>query len=273
MRMDSVDVLCCPACKGNLQLTAENRNEVEIADGTLDCSECKRQFDIDEGLPNLIFPDTLEESDLQNKIYHDQHPDYSSRRWALRLGIWIALWDTRARRHLIDKLELKKNASLLETGVGTGANLFIIANLIGKYHRLDGIDISLETLKVARRKMKAAGIHVELACGNAAWLPYRDERYDGVLHVGALNQIGDKKRAIEEMVRVSKPGAKVIMCDEGLAPGKENTWHGRWILRRDPVLFANKPPVEFLPGGIRDLRVYWVWQKTFWVIEFRKQEP
>jgi ubiquinone/menaquinone biosynthesis C-methylase UbiE len=105
----------------------------------------------------------------------------------------------------------------------------------------------------------------------ASYLPYRTANFDAVLHVGALNQFGDKKRAIEEMHRVAKPGAKIVICDEGLAPGKEKTWHGRWILKWEPILFAAKPPVDLIPNAIEDLKVYWIWQKTCWVIEFRKE--
>lgn len=271
MRLDSMDYFCCPACKGKLRLTIEKQTETEVVEGILECLTCQRRFEIKDGLPNLIFPETLEESDFQNKIYHDQHTEYDGRPWAFRLGIWeFALWETRARRQLINRLELRKNGSVLETGVGNGPNLPIIARQIGKGGQLDGLDISYGTLKVARRRMKANASQVELIQGNASYLPYRTAKFDAVLHIGAFNQFGDKKLAIEEMHRVAKPGSKIVICDEGLAPGKEKTWLGRWILKCDPVLFANKPPVELVPNSIKDLKVYWVWQRSFWVIEFRK---
>lgn len=272
MRLDSMDYLSCPACNGELHLTAEKQSEIEVVQGILDCLACERRFRIKDGLPNLIFPETLEESDLQNQIWQDQHAEtVDDRQWLFGLGVWeFALWETRARQQLINRLELKKNASVLETGVGNGPNLPIIASRIAKDGQLHGLDISYETLKVALRKMKAKGIKVELIQGNAAYLPYRTAKFDAVLHVGALNQFGDKKRAIQEMHRVAKPGSKIVICDEGLAPGKEKTWLGRRILKRHPVLFAHKPPVELVPNGIEDLKVHWVWQRTFWVIEFRK---
>ena len=102
-------------------------------------------------------------------------------------------------------------------------------------------------------------------------MPYRTAKFDAVLHVGALNNFGDKKRAIEEMHRIAKAGSKIVICDEGLDPSRHKTFFGRWILKRDPAPFANKPPVELVPIGVEDLKVYWVWQRTFWVIEFRKE--
>lgn len=272
MRIDSMDYLCCPACNGELRLTIEKQTESEVVQGILDCLGCERRFGIKDGLPNLIFPETLEESDFKNLIYHDKHPEYDPREWLFCLGIWeFALWETRARQKLINKLELKKNASVLETGAGNGSNLPIIADQIGKDGRLDGMDVSYRSLKVARIEMKTKGIQVELIQGNASCLPYRTAKFDAVLHVGALNNFGDKKRAIEEMHRVAKPGSKIVICDEGLDPSRHKTFFGRWILKRDPASFANKPPVELVPIGVENLKVYWVWQRTFWVIEFRKE--
>ena len=166
MRLQSMDDICCPACNGGFQLTIKKRIEAEVVEGVLECRECKRCSKITAGLPNLNFPESLEESDLRNQIFHDQHAqryDRENRLGMLSLGIWeFALMETRARRLLINRLELKKNASVLETGAGTGSNLPIIANQIGKGGQLYASDISSGILKVARRKMKAKGIAVEL---------------------------------------------------------------------------------------------------------------
>ncbi len=276
MRLQAMDYICCPACNGGFQLTTEKKIEDEVVKGVLECRQCKRCFEITDGLPNLNFPERLEESDLSSQIDHDQHAeqyDRQTRLWMLSLGLWEnALMETRARRLLINRLELEKNASVLETGAGTGSNLPIIADQIGKEGQLDGSDISSGILKVARRKMKAKGIRVELIQANASYLPYRMATFDAVLHVGGLNVFADKKRAIEEMHRVAKPGAKIVICDEGLAPGKEKTWLGRRILKRDKEgLFTMKPPTELLPDKIEDAKVYWIWHDTFWVIEFREK--
>ena len=69
---------------------------------------------------------------------------------------------------------------------------------------------------------------------------------------------------------MAKPGAKAVLMDEGLAPDRERTLLGKYILMCMKV-FSNKPPVQHLPGGIEDLKVYWIYQGTFWVIEFRKK--
>lgn len=231
MQLNSVDYLCCPACNGGFRLFAEKQIGTEVVQGALECSECRRRFEIRNIFPNLKFPENLKKLDLNSEIWHNQHAeqfDKNNRRWFFYLGIMgSALWETRARCQLINKLELKKGDVVLETGVGTGSNLPIIYRKIGKEGQLDGMDISSGILEVAQRKMKAKGIRVELVQANASYLPYKTAKFDEVLHVGAINQFGDKKRAIKEMHRVAKPGAKVVICDEGLSPGKEETWHGK----------------------------------------------
>lgn len=118
------------------------------------------------------------------------------------------------------------------------------------------MDIPSGILKSARQKIKAKAFYVELTQGNASYLPYKNAEFDAVLHVGSLNQFGDKKRAIEEIHKVAEPGAKIIICDEGSAPGKQKTWLGRWILKREPAIFTARPPVDLIPNGVDDLRVY-----------------
>jgi uncharacterized protein YbaR (Trm112 family) len=172
MRLDSIDYLCCPACTSGFRLTIEKQTEAKVVQGTLECPVCNRRFSIKDGLPDLTFPEVLDYKDLKQKRYYDkkgQRWDQANRRWDLALGIWeLCLWENRARRKLIDRLELKKDASVLETGVGTGSNLPIIASQIGKHARIDGIDISSGVLRAALQRMNPKAIQAELIQGNAS---------------------------------------------------------------------------------------------------------
>jgi ubiquinone/menaquinone biosynthesis C-methylase UbiE len=276
MRREAISYICCPACNSGFLLSIGKDIKGEVLHGTLECRQCKKCFKITDGFPNLNFPEALDESDERQQMICDRlAPKYDryQRRSCLSLGMWeFALMETRARRLLINKLELKKGASVLETGTGTGSNLPIIAKQIGKEGQLDGSDISSGMLKEARSKMKAKDIQAELLQANASYLPYGTATFDAVLQVGGLNTFGDKKRAIEEMFRVAKPKAKIVICDEGLTLQKQKTWMGRRILKhRRKDLYTSKPPMGFVPDKVEDLRVYWIWHDIFWVIEFRKK--
>jgi uncharacterized protein YbaR (Trm112 family) len=57
MRHDLMEIIVCPLCKGDLQLTVEKEEADEIMAGTLVCSQCGESYPIEDGIPNLLPPD------------------------------------------------------------------------------------------------------------------------------------------------------------------------------------------------------------------------
>ncbi len=57
MRRELMDILVCPVCKGELELTVEEENEVEIVRGSLYCPRCDERYPIEDTIPNLLPPD------------------------------------------------------------------------------------------------------------------------------------------------------------------------------------------------------------------------
>ena len=62
MKEDLMDIICCPLDKHDLELDAQARDDGEILEGTLTCTECGEQFPIDDGIPNLLPPDMRDEA-------------------------------------------------------------------------------------------------------------------------------------------------------------------------------------------------------------------
>jgi uncharacterized protein YbaR (Trm112 family) len=54
MRRDTVDVLACPLCKGDLKLDTEKEEGDEVISGWLECKSCRALFLIEDGIPNLL---------------------------------------------------------------------------------------------------------------------------------------------------------------------------------------------------------------------------
>jgi len=108
-------------------------------------------------------------------------------------------WSKAFRKNLVEKLNLKKGYSVLEVGIGTGANV---------------PDISESMLKKCKMNMEKEGMRVELKIGRAEDLPYENSSFDAVLQFGGINFFNDRKKAIKEMFRVAKPGAKIVIGDE-----------------------------------------------------------
>ena len=56
MRRDLMDILCCPVCKGTLELAVTKEAE-EILEGNLTCGHCRHAYPITDGIPDLLPPD------------------------------------------------------------------------------------------------------------------------------------------------------------------------------------------------------------------------
>src|SRR4030095_3178478 len=93
-----------------------------------------------------------------------------------------------------------------------------LAASVGPTGRLVGMDLSGFVLGQARATAVRLGAPVDLHQADASALPYADETFDAVVHYGALNQFGERTaRAIEEILRVTKPGGGVVLLYEGPA--------------------------------------------------------
>ncbi len=56
MKRDLMEILACPVCKGDLELTVEQEDEKEVIKGSLYCKNCNETYPIEEGIPNLLPP-------------------------------------------------------------------------------------------------------------------------------------------------------------------------------------------------------------------------
>lgn len=274
MNLKDLECLCCPVCKGELDLKPAEQTDSTVVSGRLTCQECRKSFEIAYGLPNMVHPEPEKLPEIDRQFLDQYQRIAASYDRTIRLMMLAGgFWEPRARsRDLVGPLELEPGELVLEVGAGTGSNLPLIAERIGRSGKLFAMDLSPGMLTVAREKMARKGIPAEFGLGNAGYLPYRDGLFDAVLHFGGINAFGEKERALAEIVRVTRPGGKIVIGDEGLAPGKEKTRFGRWLLKQN-TLYANKPPKDLLPDGITDVDLRWIWRGLFYVISFRRACP
>jgi uncharacterized protein YbaR (Trm112 family) len=62
MKESLLDIVCCPVDKSELELEDAERDEGEIVDGRLVCTECGEAYPVEDGIPNLLPPDMREEA-------------------------------------------------------------------------------------------------------------------------------------------------------------------------------------------------------------------
>ena len=62
MKESLLDIICCPLDKHDLELEAIHREDDEVMEGRLVCTECGEEYPIEDGIPNLLPPDMREEA-------------------------------------------------------------------------------------------------------------------------------------------------------------------------------------------------------------------
>jgi ubiquinone/menaquinone biosynthesis C-methylase UbiE len=235
------------------------------------CSHCERDFPIEEGIPQFI---SLEELSGLNRrfarfydlVFYIYDPFVS-------LGFLFVGGEEKARREVLERLE-PAGGRLLEVSIGTGSNLpYLIGSPdVGEVY---GLDISLGQLRRCRSRCRKRGWPrpegTHLFLGTAEQLPFRDESFDGVLHVGGINFFSDKGAAIREMIRVAKAGTKIVIADETeeVARGYDRwipSFTGLFGERREAVT----PPVDLVPPAMQDVRVNTIWRGKGYCLELRK---
>lgn len=118
--------------------------------------------------------------------------------------------ERRYREQFLSSLELREGDLVLETSVGSGDNF----PYLGAHTELYGLDISSGMLKQAVRNLRRWKLQAHLFQGQAEKLPFRDNVFDCVYHVGGINYFSDPGAAVLEMIRVAKPGTRLMIADE-----------------------------------------------------------
>lgn len=54
MKKEMIDIICCPTCKGDLELYVKKEEKGEISEGNLACNKCNCNYSIADGIPNLL---------------------------------------------------------------------------------------------------------------------------------------------------------------------------------------------------------------------------
>jgi uncharacterized protein YbaR (Trm112 family) len=57
MKKELMDILACPVCKGELELSIGEEKDGEVISGSLRCQKCKEDYPIVDSIPNLLPPD------------------------------------------------------------------------------------------------------------------------------------------------------------------------------------------------------------------------
>lgn len=136
---------------------------------------------------------------------------------------------------------------MLEVAVGTGANLPFLSRSVTLEGAIVAIDLSVSMMRIAQLRAKSLPTPIHFVRADACYLPFADNTFDAVFHFGGLNMFGDVGTALREMVRVAKPGASIVVSDEGMSEARRRTWLGRQLGRMNSLNLCRPPSLRF-PG-------------------------
>jgi phosphatidylethanolamine/phosphatidyl-N-methylethanolamine N-methyltransferase len=148
------------------------------------------------------------------------------------------------RRRALRHLDPAAGESILEVGVGTGVDL-------AEYPascRVTAIDLSVAMIERARSRVDPTGPRVSFALMDATRLGFPDGVFDAVYAPHVVNVVADPLAIGREMVRVCRPGGRVVLLNHfdgvpettnltnRLAGGLANMFSVNWGLRLDDFL-------------------------------------
>jgi len=114
-----------------------------------------------------------------------------------------------ATHKLLESCHIDKSSRILDIGCGKGTTSILLAQEYGC--DVVGIDLSDDLLSNANSLAKRKHLEhkVSFRKGDALNMPFSDNEFDRAIGQAVLILVGDKKKAVQEALRVVKPGGYV----------------------------------------------------------------
>ena len=161
--------------------------------------------------------------------------------------------EPRWRRRAIALTELEPGMAAIDVGTGTGKVAVGLADIVGTFGHVVGVDVSKAMIDQARRA-NADRIELEFVVGDALDLPAEDATFDAATIAFGMRNLPDYERGFAEMRRVLRPGGRLV-CLEIARPGSLLGRLGRlWFERAVPVLgrvIGERDAYAYLVASVR----------------------
>ncbi|MCC3652392.1 demethylmenaquinone methyltransferase [Streptomyces sp. S07_1.15] len=177
-------------------------------------------------------------------MFDDVAPKYDLTNDVLSLG-QTRLW----RKAVVRAVDARPGERVLDLAAGTGTSSQPFA-AAGAY--VVPCDFSLGMLREGRKRQP----HLPFTAGDATRLPFADGVFDAVTISFGLRNVQDTDTALAELLRVTKPGGRVVICEFShpvLAPLR--TVYTEYLMRALPpiatTVCSNPDAYVYLAESIR----------------------
>ena len=97
---------------------------------------------------------------------------------------------------------------VLDVGIGSGIATQMLAEAGAN---VTGVDLTDWAVETTQRRLAAFGLEADVRQADAEQLPFADASFDLVFSWGVIHHSSDMDRALSELVRVLRPGGKLVL--------------------------------------------------------------
>ena len=178
-------------------------------------------------------------------------PIYDAMNTLMTLGL-----DARWRRAAASATGLGPGMHAVDVACGSGSLTRDLARMVGPTGSVDGVDLSAAMLRQAgRRHGSPTAAAPRYSVGDALALPFDDGAADATTIAFGLRNVSDHRRALAEMLRVTRPGGRVVVLEIATPSGRMGRFVSSiWFERVVPLvgrLLGGGGAYRYLPDSVR----------------------